>query len=156
MEQKKRMSASERQTFMHAIAAVEAMENLGGLEKRIGNIKRGNWLYKTGKGIIGKLYEELFKSIPYEQQKSIQRQLPGFRYSLHIQNVNGKDMRNDGLWLSWEALEALSEAIKDRCLMCQKDTTEQRKCRLAKALDELPCIKADENARGCRYFGGLY
>jgi len=155
MEQK-RMTASERQTFMHAIAAVEAMENLGGLERRIHSIRNGNWLYKTGRGIIGKLYEEIFKTMPLEQQKSIRRQLPGFRYSLHITNVNGKDMRNDGLWLSWEALEAMSEAIKDHCLMCQKNTMEQRMCPLAKALDELPCIKADENARGCRYFGGLY
>jgi hypothetical protein len=87
--------------------------------------------------------------------KSIRRQLIGLRYSLHIVNVNGKDYKNDGIWLSWEALEQLTNATRDHCLMCTKEVDQQRQCRLAKALDELPCINADENARGCRYFGGL-
>lgn len=155
MEEKKRLTASERQTFMHAIAAVEAMENLGKMETRIQSIPKGKWLYKTARGLIGKLYEEVFRSVPLEQQKSIQRNLPGLRYSLSIVHVNGKDYSNDGFWLSWAALESLTDAVKDHCLMCQKNTMEQRMCPLAKALDELPCIKADEDARGCRYFGGL-
>lgn len=151
----KRMPAGERQDFMHLVAAMTAMNYLDPLEPRFSRIKRGKWMFRTAKGIINKLYEETLKTLPLEQIKSIRRQLIGLRYSLHIVNVNGKDYKNDGIWLSWEALEQLTNATRDHCLMCQKNTMEQRMCPLAKALDELPCIKADENARGCRYFGGL-
>lgn len=151
----KRMPAGERQDFMHLVAAMTAMNYLDPLEPRFSRIKRGKWMFRTAKGIINKLYEETLKTLPLEQMKSIRRQLIGLRYSLHIVNVNGKDYKNDGIWLSWEALEQLTNATRDHCLMCTKEVDQQRQCRLAKALDELPCINADENARGCRYFGGL-
>lgn len=96
-------------------------------------------------------------AMPEEQRASVQRNINGLKYSLHVVRVNGGNTsKEDGIYLSWHALEAITEATKDRCLMCTKDIQEQRKCPLAKALDETPVKKADENARGCRYFGGLY
>ena len=77
------------------------------------------------------------------------------RYSVKVQNVGGMSAKDDGRWLSIEALELICDATKEHCLVCTKDVQEQRRCRLAKALDELPCAKADEKARGCRYFGGI-
>ena len=156
MKEKKRLTANERKALMHMFAALEGMANLQQLGGRIESIPGCKRLVNSARGMLGKAIENVMGSIPTEQVISIRRQLPGLRYSIAIVNVTGKDARQDGMWLSWEALEALSEAIKDRCLMCQKDTMEQRMCPLAKALDELPCIKADEDARGCRYFGGLY
>lgn len=151
----KRMSASERQTFMDLVVAMTAVNYCEKLEPRFNAIKGGKWMYRTAKGIINKLYAETLQSCPLEQIKSIQRQLHGLRYSLHIVNVNGKDRKNDGFWLSWEALDHLTNATRDHCLVCMKSVEEQRKCPLAKALDELPCVNANENARGCRYTGGL-
>ena len=151
----KRMPAGERQDFMHLVAAMTAMNYLDPLEPRFSRVKGGKWMFRTAKGIINKLYEETIKTLPLEQMKSIRRQLHGFRYSLHIENVGGKDYKTDGIWLSWAALEHITDATRDHCLMCQKDIVQQRQCPLAKALDELPCINADEDAHGCRYFGGL-
>lgn len=157
MEEKKRLTANERQTFMHMVAAMEAFEYMKPLETlRFSKIRGGKWLFRTGAGIIKKLYAETLATIPKEQRDSILRNLHGFRYSLHVANVNGKDMKNDGHWLSWSALNAITDATRDHCITCSKDIQQQRTCPLAKALDELPCINADENARGCRYFGGLY
>lgn len=154
--QQKRLNAYERKGLMHMFAALEGFANLDAMQGRIAQIPGCKRLVNSAKGMLGKAIEEVMASMPAEQVVSVKRQLPGLRYSIAIVDVTGKDMRKDGMWLSWEALEALSEAIKDRCLMCSKNVEEQRKCRLAKALDELPCIKADEDARGCRYYGGLY
>lgn len=154
MEQK-RLTASERKGLYHMFAALEGMVNSTSLQRRIDSIPGCKRLVNSAKGMLGKATEQVMESMPLEQVKSVRRQLPGLRYSISIANVSGKEMKQDGMWLSWEALEALTEGVRDHCLMCTCNTEEQRRCKLAKALDELPCIKADENARGCRYFGGL-
>lgn len=154
--EKKRLTSSERQTFMHLVAARTALKYLEPFEKRFGGINKGKQMYRTARTLLTKLYDAAMDSFPDEQRNSIQRNINGLRYSLHVANVNGGGIHDDGFYLSWKSLETLTEAITDRCLMCQKNVEEQRRCPLAKALDELPAIKANEDARGCRYYNGLY
>ena len=156
MKEKKRLTASERQAFMNLVAARTALKYLEPLETRFLDIYRGRLMYRTARTLLTKLYEASMASFPEEQRNSIQRNINGLKYSLHVTKVNGSSTASDGFWASWDTLEAITEAVKDRCLMCTKDVQEQRKCLLAKALDELPAIKANNNARGCRYFNGLY
>ena len=155
MEQK-RLTASERQGLMHMFAAVQAMEELSPITRRLESIPGCKRLVRGARGMLRKAADEVLGSMPLEQLKSIRRQLPGLRYSIYVKNVNCRNMNEDGLYLSYDALDALAFAVKDHCITCSKNVEEQRKCKLAKALDELPCVNADENARGCRYFGGLY
>ena len=155
MEQK-RLTASERQGLMHVFAAVQAMEELAPLMRRIDSIPGCKRLVSSARGMLRKAADEVLGSMPLEQLKSVRRQLPGLRYSIYVKNVNGKNMNEDGLYLSFDALDAIAFALKDHCLTCTKNVEQQRQCKLAKALDEMPCVNADENARGCRYFGGLY
>ena len=155
MEQK-RLTASERQGLMHMFAAVQAMEELSPITRRLESIPGCKRLVRSARGMLRKAADEVLGSMPLEQLKSIRRQLPGLRYSIYVKNVNCRNMNEDGLYLSYDALDALAFAVKDHCITCSKNVEEQRKCKLAKALDELPCVNADENARGCRYFGGLY
>ena len=155
MEQK-RLTASERQGLMHMFAAVQAMEELTSINRRLESIPGCKRLVRSARGMLRKAADEVLGSMPLEQLKSIRRQLPGLRYSIYVKNVNCRNMNEDGLYLSYDALDAIAFAVKDHCITCSKNVEEQRKCKLAKALDELPCVNADENARGCRYFGGLY
>lgn len=156
MENKKRLTASERTGLMHLFTAVQALSECTTLERRIGSIPGCKRLVNGSLGMLRKAATEVMGSMPLEQVKSVQRNLPGLRYTISICDVNGKRMNNDGLWLSFDALDALAFAAQDHCLICTKDTLEQRKCPVAKALDELPCANVDENAHGCPYFNGLY
>lgn len=154
--EKKRLTASERQGLMHMFTAVQAMAELDPLRRRIDSIPGCKRMVNGSLGMLRKAATEVMNTMPAEQVMSIKRNLPGLRYTISVQNVNGKNMANDGLWLSFDALDALAFAVKDHCLTCTKNIEEQRKCKLSKALDELPCINADHEARGCAYFGGLY
>lgn len=155
MEQK-RLTANERQGLMHMFTAVQAMTELDKLERRIGMIPGCKRLVKSSLGMMRKATTQVMESMPLEQMKSVKRQLPGLRYTISVADVNGKNMATDGLWLSFDALDALAFAVKDHCLTCTKNPQEQRMCPVSKALDELPCIQADIDANGCPYFGGLY
>ena len=155
IEDRKRLRANERLALLHLCAALEAFVAADGLNGRIASIKGVKAMVNGAKGMLGRALDEIFGTMPVEQLISFKRQLKGLRYSISVQNVGGKNFKDDGFWMSFEALDALCGATKDHCLMCTKDTAEQRKCPLAKALDELPCINADEEANGCRYFGGL-
>lgn len=150
-----RLRANEQLALLHLCAALQAFVSAEDLQDRVASIKGCKSMLNGSKGMLGKVVDEILDTMPLEQLLSFRRNLKGLRYSISVQNVGGKDYKNDGRWLSLDALDELCEATRDHCLMCTKDAQEQRKCRLAKALDELPCINADENAKGCRYFGGL-
>ena len=155
LEDRKRLCANERLALLHLCAALQAFASADALSGRIASIKGAKSMFNGSKGMLGKVLTEIYDTMPVEQLISFRRNLKGLRYSISIQNVGGKAYKDDGFWLSLDALDALCEGVKDHCLMCTKNTAEQRKCTLAKALDELPCINADEEANGCRYFGGL-
>ena len=150
-----RLRANEQLALLHLCAALQAFVSAEDLHNRVASIKGCKSMLNGAKGMLGRVISEIYNTMPVEQLMSFRRNLKGLRYSVNVQNVNGKDYKNDGRWLSLDALDELCAATKDHCMVCMKDPQEQRKCALAKALDELPCINADENARGCRYFGGL-
>lgn len=154
-EDRKRLHANERDALLHLCAALQGFASASALDKRIASIKGVKSMVNGAKGMLGKAIAEIYDTMPLEQLLSFRRQLKGLRYSISIQNVGGKDYSNDGVWVSLDALDALAAGTRDHYMMCMKNTVEQRKCPLAKALDELPCINADENASGCRYFTGL-
>jgi hypothetical protein len=58
------------------------------------------------------------------------------------------------MWVSWDAINGLIEAGREKCITCTLTPQEQRQCKLAKALDEMPAEK-DETAAGCGYYGRL-
>lgn len=157
MTEKRRLSSSERQTFMELVVARTALRSLEACEKWFSTIPKANQRYHTARTLLAQLFDDAMAAMPEEQRASTQRNINGLKYSLHVARVNGGNTSSeDGFYLSWKALESITEATRDRCLMCTKSVQEQRQCPLAKALDEAPVKKADNNARGCRYFGGLY
>ena len=152
----RRLKSTEYTALMHLMAAVEAMGSAGALNDRIASIPRCKAMINGAYGGLCKGTKAILKSMPLEQVRSVQRQLKGLDYNLRIKSVNGVDHRETGYYVTLDALNCICAATKDHCLMCDKNTEEQRKCKLAKALDELPCINANESTHGCRYYGGLY
>lgn len=153
--ERKRLCADERVALMHLFAAMQAILESKGIEKRAAQIPKVKGLIASAKGMLGSALDKIMDSMPEDQLRSLRRNLGDLRYWLSVTPAAGKNYSEDGLWLSYPTLDELCAATKDHCLMCGKSIEEQRKCKLQKALDELPCSKADENARGCRYYGGV-
>lgn len=154
-DERTRLNADEYHALLHFCAALQALKKAGPLDARIATLKGGKGMLNGARGMLTKIKNGIFSSMPDEQFASFIRNLNCMRYSVKVQNVGGMSAKDDGRWLSIEALEVLCDATKEHCLVCTKNVQDQRSCRLAKALDELPCVKADEKARGCRYYGGI-
>ena len=155
MNEKKRLSATEQQGLMDLFVTINALKDSEDVDRRLGEIKGATAIRNGALGMVRKTVEVIMNSMPDEQRISFTRNLRTLRYYKAVASPNGRDYKDDGRWLSYDALDTLCEAAQDRCLLCQKNRQEQRQCPLAKALDELPCNKADERAEGCRYFTGL-
>lgn len=127
IEDRKRLHADERDALLHLCAALQGFASASALDKRIASIKGAMSMVNGAKGMLGKAIAEIYDTVPLEQLVSFRRQLKGLRYSINVQNVAGKDYSNDGVWVSLDALDALAHATRDHCMMCMKDTVEQRK-----------------------------
>lgn len=156
VDERKRLNAAEQDGLLALNAALQALKDSETLDSRLGQISRGLSMRNAAAGMIRKAIERIYATMPVEQLVSYSRNLQTLRYYVEVSRPNGRKYGDDGRWLSYDALDKLCAAAQEgRCLVCTKDKQEQRKCPLAKALDELPCAKADEHADGCKYFGGL-
>ena len=153
---KKRLNASEQNALLSLCAAYNAIGDARGLDRRFAQIPRGKQMIGSVDGQIAKLIEQVAISMPEDQLKAFYRNRNTLTYFVSVRSPNGRRYDDDGRWLSYGSLDILCKAASTECITCMKDPQEQRKCLLAKALDELPCTKADEEAFGCRYFKGLY
>ena len=152
----KRLNASEQQGLIALYAALNALNDSEDLDTRLAQIDNGKGMRNGARGMIRRLAEKIMDTMPTEQLVSFSRNLRTLRYYVEVSRPSGRQYKNDGRWLSYDALDMLCAAAQDgRCLVCQKNKQEQKKCPLAKAFDELPCAKAQETADGCKYFTSL-
>jgi len=152
----KRLNASEQQGLIALYAALEALKDSEDLDTRLALIDNGKGMRNGARGMVRRLSEKIMDTMPSEQLISFSRNLRTLRYYVEVARPGGRPYKDDGRWLSYDALDILcAAALEGRCLVCQKNKQEQRKCPLAKAFDELPFMKADERADGCRYFTGI-
>jgi hypothetical protein len=100
-----------------------------------------------------KLYESILETVPDDQLMTLMRNIPHMAYTVGTKKFSRGDRESEyGMWISFKALAPISEVLHEHCMLCTKDTQEQRQCPLAKALDTLPSDKKD-SASGCGYFG---
>lgn len=154
--EKKRLNATENNALLSLCAAFNAIGDAMKMEKRLKMLPRGWQMIRSVDGQIEKLITMIAESMPVEQLQAFYRNRNTLTYYVAVKSPAGRSYENDGRWLSYDALDTLCEAAQAYCLTCTFDPQKQRSCRLAKALDELPCKNADENAFGCRYIKGLY
>lgn len=156
MEDRKRLNSTENNGFMSMCAALNAISDAEVLEKRIRTIPHAWGMYKSCAKQIEKLIEMICGTVPVEQLMAWHRNRKTLKYYIAVTSPMGRPYDNDGRWLSYDALDTILDAAQAYCLTCTKNPQEQRQCKLAKAMDELPLRKADERAHGCRYFTGLF
>lgn len=153
-----RLSQSDRDLVWRAAmisAFLQEIDSRGA--GRLKLIDRGNWRLKVIKGLYEKFYDMFLNTIPFEQLMTVQRQLPNIGYSVGVKNIQSKYGDKDyGLFLTNAQFSMIIDALKDHCIVCDRDRQQQRKCALKKCLDSLPLEKDTVDANGnCVYLDAM-
>ena len=122
------------------------------LQERLRGIKYGPRDMGLAAGALDRVLDALYETVPDKQRKTLDNNLEMSELYVGVRTTRRFDKKDYGMVLSWNQLEALCSAAREKCLLCTLDPQSQRRCPLAKLLDELPGEK-NENARGCGYFG---
>lgn len=122
------------------------------LQDRLKKIKWGGRDSAMLTKALGRVVKALYNDVPYEQLKTLSNNLK--MSELHVGvKATKKPVQNDwGMVLSWEQLRILGNASSEKCVTCDLDPQQQRKCPLAKIFDELPIGEKKEHTNGCGYF----
>lgn len=153
---RKRMNGDEYEALLHLTAATSILQKQRvKLAARVKLIPGGPRDYGLLASRMSTLYGELLKTVPVEQLLTFSRNVPHMVYSVGTKRITHADREKEyGIWIDLAALKAISGVLRDHCMLCAKDTQEQRQCPLAKALDTIPGDK-DDTAPGCGYFGRI-
>jgi hypothetical protein len=151
---RKRMTGNEREAFLRLMTTVDILhKQRPELAQRVRLIPGGLRDYGLVVAKAQALCENLLHTLPNEQLETLLRNIPHMAYTVGTKMFSRGDHDSEyGMWISFKALDPISEVIHEHCMLCMKDTQEQRQCPLAKALDTLPSDKKDY-APGCGYFG---
>lgn len=152
-----RLRGKEREAMMRmALAEDFLLKNKRDLDTRLMRVERGHNQISVVCGFIRRLNLQLYRTIPTDQMESLRRQLGELSYCIGVQRPQGNERNNDfGLWVSFDTINELISAIKDHCLMCNKDRQQERSCKLAKALDTIGNDLDERPGSGCKYRGVL-
>lgn len=153
--EKQRLTHDEYDAFVSlkgAQAVLRSPTVLPRLKDRLKGIKYGSRDAALVVRTLDRLVDALQDTVPDKQSDTLERNLAQSELYVGVRTTRKFDKSDYGMVLSWDQLNALREAAREKCVMCTLDTQEQRKCPLAKLLDALPGER-NENARGCGYYG---
>jgi len=156
LEERKHMCSDERNALMNFSVGMDALDKalkpLTNKLREIGSYRK----IKGAFGIVSSTFDDLVGTMELKQMTALLHNVNLMAWDYHVKSPMGKKgLKDDGMWVPLESLDELVDASRDRCLMCTLDIAEQRKCKLAKALDLIPCSHEDVDLKGCRYFNGL-
>lgn len=148
----RRLQGYEQEALWNLMAAEHSLNRTEGLKRRFGQITMGNADIGLLKAKTKALLERCMDTVPTDQLLSIRRNLGAVRIQIGIQRpTNRQD--EFGRWISWDAIGGMEEAMKEHCMMCDKSFDDRCKCKLRKALNELPIdLPEDDGNSGCPYF----
>lgn len=152
---RKRISRDEYDalTSLEAVHAVlESKKVQPVLAERFKSVRYAARDYAMLTSALGRLLRNVYNTVPYEQLKNLSHniKLTAVHVGVHIK---GRTQDSEyGMCLSWNQISELMKAASETCLVCDLDPQEQRKCPLAKVLNELPGRK-NENSTGCGWYG---
>lgn len=152
---RKRINSSEYDALvaLEAVHAVlESPKTWPVLAKRLKDVNYGARDSSMLTKALGRVLRGIYNTVPYEQLAHLSRNIK--LSSVHVGvYVKGRSQEKEcGMCLSWEQIGVLMDATREKCLVCNLDPQEQRKCPLAKVLDEFPTDKY-EQGKGCGYYG---
>lgn len=148
----KRLTADERQgiydlMLLNDLAQKAKSELLDRLTLLRGGRRDMGLLASKSKTIL----EDTLSTVPVEQLIALRRNLKNMKYITGV--FRPKETRDNdfGIWISYNTLNQIMDALRDHCLVCNKNLQEQRQCKLARALDELSSGNTGDET-GCGYF----
>ena len=155
MAEKQRLTHDEYDAFISlkgAQAVLRSATVLPVLKDRLKGITYGPRDAALVVRPLDRLVDALQDTVPDKQSDTLERNLNQTELYVGVRTTRKFDKSDYGMVLSWDQLNALREAAREKCVMCSRDTQAQRSCPLAKLLDALPGER-NENARGCGYYG---
>jgi hypothetical protein len=155
-ENKKRLTASERESLMRLNVAREILttEPNGYLKERSKLVPGARRDMAMMAAKIRKMMPGFEATIPADQMMTYLRNLHSASYMIGMRRPGKQhlDEVNYGIWLPYEVLNALLAGCHDHCMMCNADIVGQKRCRLRKALATIPNDSEERSDGGCPYF----
>lgn len=154
--QTKRMSASERDTMLRIVTALNILitepEKLKGRMKDVPYFNRDVGMMKQrALAIIDKMTD----TIPQEQMWQWYREIKTVTYVVGVPGASQHNNDKFGVWLPNNLINALMDGCKEQCLMCNLDKAQRRACRLKKTLDAIPNNVQDKMDGDCPYYAQI-
>ena len=140
------------------LAGLLLRSEINNLKGRNALIPRGKWRLATAMSQMTRYIEDAYRTIPTEQLMTIKRSLQDTSYTVGVRCPATRDRNRDreyGVVVPIGALNAIFAACGEHCLMCMGNGEEQRRCKLRKALDEIPNDVQARDDGGCPYQGAL-
>ena len=150
----RRLTASEREALIRLAVAQEILTDApADLRQRARMIRGASRDLAMMAKKIAVLLEGFDDTIPTDQLRTYNNSLRMASYTIGVKGPAGNGRRDDqfGMWLPYSVLNALLEGCHDKCLMCEYDRWECRRCELRKALDTVPNDTPDDDSLGCKY-----
>ena len=154
--ERRRIRGSEAESFKQLHVASDILDGLRrDLHERAGLVKWGRRDLAAASALLNKVFAAMLETVPLPQLETMARNLKTTCFWTGTRRPGEHADKTDfGMWLSWDTINGLIEAGREKCLTCTLDPQEQRQCPLARALDTMPAEK-DETAMGCGYYGRL-
>ena len=153
----KRLTAPERYYMMSLGVANQIISNAcKDAEQRVRMVPNGWRDLKMLRAVLDKLLNKIMDTMPAEQVRAYAHSLhdASFTVGVKCRAVDNETLRQQehAMYLSLYALNALGDAAREHCMMCNLDPHGQAKCPLRKAFDELPNNAPDLESGGCPYY----
>ena len=151
-----RIRGSEAEAFKRLHVASDILDGLRrDMHERAGLVKWGRRDLAAASALLNKVFAAMLDTVPLPQLQTMARNLKTACFWTGTRRPGERENKTDfGMWVSWDAINGLIEAGREKCITCTLTPQEQRECKLARALDTMPADK-DETATGCGYYGRL-
>lgn len=153
--EKIRLTASDREALVRLNIAYEILETEGEhLDRRMRAIPGGKRDIGMMKAKITKIMEKVIDTIPDDQLRTYVRSLEMASYSVGVKKPGtmGRNMKDYGMWLSFDVINALLAGCHDHCMMCPSDKAERRACKLRRALETIPNDAPERDDGDCAFY----
>lgn len=121
------------------------------LAERLKSVKYGARDLGAAASATRRVMNNIYKTVPEVQRRHLSNNLRSTELRVGVWLKSGRNTSDHGMIISWDDIMVLLDAAFEKCVVCDLNPQEQRKCPLAKVLDAMPG-KKNENSKGCGYF----
>ena len=152
----RRIRGTEAEAFKRMHVASDILDGLRrDLHERAGLVKWGRRDLAAASALLNRVFAAMLETVPLPQLETMSRNLRSACFWVGVKLPGERENKDEfGMTLSWDAINNLIEAGREKCLTCALNPQEQRQCPLAKALDTMPAEK-NETTTGCGWYGRL-